>query len=418
MEELLISRPKAQVMVTMAFVRRQPNREVNNMRSGKIYLIGNDETLHPLEEQAYLNEDILQVLLAKYPDLLAGDQIDETTPRRWLLVSREFGVPGEEEGGERWSLDHLFLDQDGIPTLVEVKRSTDTRIRREVVGQMLDYAANAVVYWPIEKIRSTFESACQEQNVDPDQVIRDLLEEESLDNAVVEAFWERVKTNLQAKRIRMVFVADEIPPELRRVVEFLNEQMNPAEMIAVEVRQFVGEGVKTLVPRLVGQTAAAQRAKSSGSREKRQWDYDSFMSELETRQGLEVVSVARSLHDWIKPKVTYIYWGQGATMGSLIPVLRIGNDKYFTFSAWTYGNLEIQFQPLKTRPPFDEESKRLDLLGRLNEINGVDIPRDAIARRPSFPMALLANAESFDQFRKCIEWVLGEIEKHTRTQPA
>jgi len=28
--------------------------------------------------------------------------------------------------------------------VVEVKRGTDTRIRREVVGQMLDYAANAV----------------------------------------------------------------------------------------------------------------------------------------------------------------------------------------------------------------------------------------------------------------------------------
>ena len=56
-------------------------------------------------------------------------------------------------GGNRWSLDHLFLDQEGIPTLVEVKRGTDTRIRREVVGQMLDYAANAIVYWPVEELR-------------------------------------------------------------------------------------------------------------------------------------------------------------------------------------------------------------------------------------------------------------------------
>ena len=53
------------------------------------------------------------------------------------------GIPGDEDGGGRWSLDHLFLDQDANPTLVEVKRSTDTRIRREVVGQVLDYVANA-----------------------------------------------------------------------------------------------------------------------------------------------------------------------------------------------------------------------------------------------------------------------------------
>ncbi len=58
-------------------------------------------------------------------------------------------MPSEEGGAGRWAIDHLFLDQDGIPTIVEVKRSTDTRIRREVVGQMLDSAANAVGRWSI-----------------------------------------------------------------------------------------------------------------------------------------------------------------------------------------------------------------------------------------------------------------------------
>lgn len=66
--------------------------------------------------------------------------MNQAAPRRWLLVSREWGVPREEGGGGHWSLDHLFLDQEGVPTLVEVKRSSDTRLRREVVGQMLDYA--------------------------------------------------------------------------------------------------------------------------------------------------------------------------------------------------------------------------------------------------------------------------------------
>jgi hypothetical protein len=46
-----------------------------------------------------------------------------------------------------------------------------------------------------------------------------------------------------------VFVADELPPELQRVIEFLNVQMNPAEVIGIEVRQYVGQGLKTLVRR-------------------------------------------------------------------------------------------------------------------------------------------------------------------------
>jgi hypothetical protein len=79
------------------------------------------------------------VLLARYPSLLAGDQIDPASPRRWVLISREQPVPDESAGAARWAIDHLFVDQDGIPTLVEVKRSTDTRIRREIVGQMLDF---------------------------------------------------------------------------------------------------------------------------------------------------------------------------------------------------------------------------------------------------------------------------------------
>ncbi len=55
-------------------------------------------------------------------------------------------------------MDHLFVDQAGVPTIVEVKRSSDARIRREVVGQMLDYAANAVVYWNLDHLRAMFES--------------------------------------------------------------------------------------------------------------------------------------------------------------------------------------------------------------------------------------------------------------------
>lgn len=117
-----------------------------------IFLIHNNERLVAMKEEPYASEDLLQRLLVDYPDLLAGDQMNAAKPRRWLLIKREAGVPGDAGGTDRWSIDHLFLDQDGIPTLIEVKRSSDTRIRREVVGQILDYAANAVMYWPVDHL--------------------------------------------------------------------------------------------------------------------------------------------------------------------------------------------------------------------------------------------------------------------------
>ena len=150
-------------------------------------------------------------MLAKHPDLLAGEQIDSENPRRWLPITREMSVPGEGDGAARWSLDHLFLDQDAVPTLVEVKRSTDTRIRREVIGQMLDYAANAVAYWPVEENRSKFESRCEKSEDDPNEVLTEFLG----DDNDIDEFWQRVKTNLQAGRIRLVFLADAIPAALQ-----------------------------------------------------------------------------------------------------------------------------------------------------------------------------------------------------------
>lgn len=109
-----------------------------------MFLLQNN-ALVGLKEQPYEAEHLLQQLLADHSDLLAGVQMDELSPRSWLLISKEAAIPSEEGGGGRWSLDHLFVDQDAVPCLVEVKRSSDIRIRREVVGQMLDYAANFVL---------------------------------------------------------------------------------------------------------------------------------------------------------------------------------------------------------------------------------------------------------------------------------
>ncbi|SRR5258708_39618778 len=95
---------------------------------GGIFLIQADGKLVEMKEELYESEDVFQSVLANHPNLLAGDPIDSEKPRRWLLIAREVSVPADESGAGQWSLDHLFVDQDGIPTFVEVKRSTDTRM--------------------------------------------------------------------------------------------------------------------------------------------------------------------------------------------------------------------------------------------------------------------------------------------------
>jgi hypothetical protein len=221
--------------------------------NGKIFLLENGNELVEMEEKEYASELLLQDLIAEHPDLLAGDQMDEENPRKWLLVKKEQEMYSEEEGSSVVYLDHLFLDQDCVPTLVEVKRSSDTRIRREVVGQMLDYASNAVYHLSVDEMASNVKSHF------PGQDMEDVISSELEFEGDPEAFWENVKTNLQAGKIRMIFLADTIPPELKRIVEFLNEQMDPAEVFAVEVKQYLGGGLKALVPRLTGQTSDVRK---------------------------------------------------------------------------------------------------------------------------------------------------------------
>jgi hypothetical protein len=53
------------------------------MKRGRILLVGPAEgTLVPMDESEYPTEDMLQQLLASYPDLLPGDQISPEVPRR------------------------------------------------------------------------------------------------------------------------------------------------------------------------------------------------------------------------------------------------------------------------------------------------------------------------------------------------
>lgn len=312
--------------------------------AGGIFLIQGDGELIEMSEQRYDSEGLLQGLLARYPRLLTGDDPGSAGGGTWLLVEREVGVPDSDEAPDRWSIDHLFIDQDAVPTLVEVKRSTDTRIRREVVGQMLDYAANAIVYWPVETIRAKFEARCDREGLDCSEALAS-----SLGPGVEpDAFWEKVKTNLQAGKVRMLFAADVIPPELRRVVEFLNSQMDPAEVLALEVRQFVGKDLKTLVPRLIGQTAEAQQKKrpgGGGSSATYLWGAEEFIRSIDQAPPAEQPRLRRLLQ-WAQSLETEglarLLTSVGKTRWVLNPILpdeggglvSIWNDKKASMGAW------------------------------------------------------------------------------------
>lgn len=375
---------------------------------GKIYLIEDGDTLHPLTEHTYSSENLLQKLLAAYPDVLAGEQIDVTAPRRWLLISREYGIPDEEDTADRWSLDHLFLDQDGIPTLVEVKRSSDTRSRRRVVAQMLDYAANAVCYWPLKEIRTQYRTTCEQRGQNPEEQLAVLLNAAPDDESTRISFWQGVKSNLKAGRIRMIFVADKIPSELRRIVEFLNEQMDPAEVLAVEVKQYVGDGLRTLVPTVVSQTAEAQQKKSAGT-PPTAWNESKFFSELRKRYGSQSTKAARKIYNWAQEKGCEIDWRRGNSLGGFIVRFALGDTQYGLFKVEIDNNLAAFVDHYNEADIFTAGGQWKTLREKMNAL-GLSFPEHPQkSKHLRIPLSDLHDQKLFERFKHAFGWVIKQI---------
>ena len=271
----------------------------------RIYNRSETGSLDPLLEERFSKEDELQALIADHPELLDGEQIRPGDPRRWILITREKGIAQSVDTGDRWSIDHLIVDQDAVPTLVEVKRGSNSQVRREVVGQMLEYAAHAANTWTAEELRQTFEESALSSGIEPDEKLSELLDED--DDTDADQFWEKVATNLTATRLRLLFVADEIPDELERIVMFLNAQMPNVEVLAVEIKQFKGQHSQTLVPRVIGRIADSSQ--SSSSRARSRLSRDSFLADFDD---LPTRNVAERLLNAAKDVGVEPYMGSGS----------------------------------------------------------------------------------------------------------
>ena len=312
----------------------------------RIYNRNEQGRLEPMEEVPFAQEDELQELIEKHPELLDGEQMRPGAPRRWILVAREQGVAETSDSAYRWALDHLIIDQDATPTLVEVKRGSNSEISRTIVGQMLDYAAHGSQTFNADQLRQAFEETTQATGDDPDDKLLALLEKGPDDQGSwKDDFWQRVATNLAAKRLRLLFVADEIPDELIRVVEFLNEQMPNIEVLAVEIKQFRGKTTQTLVPRVLGRTAATSSRSAAGPRSRiTRQEFEGGFDSVEQRDAasrlLDVAVASGAAFNWDSAGVSIRgrcpRWHRPISVAWLYSPSKRGFSERFNFGVESY----------------------------------------------------------------------------------
>lgn len=233
---------------------------------GDYVFLMKDNVPHPLPSHPYKEgllgrelEDALQTLIERNPKILPGKQMDPGSedPPRFVFLRREMPISGQ-------SLDLLLADQRGILTLVETKLIQNPESRREVVGQIIEYAANAIQSWGNGRAREKAAEFWSRKGRNLDDVIREGFEDAEID---IDAFWRSVEENLNDRNLRLIIAADQLRPEVRRIVEYLNQEMENTEVYGLELQCYGDEKASlVLVPRLIGQTqATAERKKKETS---------------------------------------------------------------------------------------------------------------------------------------------------------
>ena len=66
--------------------------------------------------------------------------------------------------------------------------------------------------------------------------------------------------------------------------------------------------------------------------------------------------------------------------------------------------VEVVFQYLRHRPPFDDPAIRGEIRNRLNLAPGIDVPLAKLELRPSFPVRALVEPETSSAVAEALAW--------------
>lgn len=191
----------------------------------KLYVQTNS-TLSILKEAKFEQELVLQALLEQFPELIPSEEIIGNPS--FFLIQREFPV-------STGYIDHLFIDQMMVPTIVETKVN-NPEIRRKIIGQGYEYLTSLAFELTgkqiVEYAKRYWKSQYQNE-------LKNRLELSELN-------MKEIDKNLKRPRLRLIFVADFIPRELRKFVEFINNASRGIDVYAVQLEQFLLDDKKII----------------------------------------------------------------------------------------------------------------------------------------------------------------------------
>lgn len=205
----------------------------------------------PVGSARYENE--LRDLIYAQPEVLPVDDIDPAIGPL-VPVARELGLPGTGR------IDVFLADRHGHLVVVECKLWRNPQARREVVGQILDYARTLAGFSYDDLQREVSRATGLAGNALWELVRGDA------DAGGEARFVDRVSRNLAAGRFLLLVAGDGITEGTRRIGEYLVAQPGLAFSFAmVEMARYAwtgedGQAHDIIQPRLLAKTELIERA--------------------------------------------------------------------------------------------------------------------------------------------------------------
>jgi O6-methylguanine-DNA--protein-cysteine methyltransferase len=141
--------------------------------------------------------------------------------------------------------------------------------------------------------------------------------------------------------------------------------------------------------------------------------FDSFAEQLQGQPASTAHGVLELLSAWQKMGGSLEFGRHSET--SCFLVAHPGGDQPGLPDIWPFtiyprvGTVEVVFEYLKNRPPFDQLSLRQELRERLIVISGIEIAETRLGVRPSFSLEVLADASRRAQVLSVLEWFLSQV---------
>ncbi|UZK67333.1 hypothetical protein [Sphingomonas sp. M1-B02] len=197
-------------------------------------------------------EATLRDLIADHPAILPVHDLDPSYGRL-VTVTRELSIPGVG------FVDVLLMDEAGRLVVVECKLWRNPQARREVVGQILDYARELSRYGYEDLQRQVSIATRRHGNV------LYALAQEAGGTLEEAEFVDRVTRDLAAGRFLLLVVGDGIAEGTRRIGEYLRNQPGLAfsfglvEMAEYRLTDSAGTEHAIVQPRVLAQTTTIER---------------------------------------------------------------------------------------------------------------------------------------------------------------